>query len=307
MKKILLLVLYFCTQSGISQASKASLIVLGTVQDGGSPHIGCKKQCCAALFTDPDPTRKVVSLGLVDHEYQKTFVLDASPDFTTQLKLLQGHTQEEQKAPDGILLTHAHIGHYTGLMYLGREALGGKNIPVYAMPKMKHFLETNGPWSQLVSLNNIGLVQMKADEEIELTPNLRVQPFIVPHRGEYSETVGFKIIGLEKSILFIPDIDKWHLWEKSIIDELKKVDVAFLDATFYDGNEVDNRDIAEIPHPFVIESLALFKDLSMEERNKIHFIHLNHTNPLLNHASEAAKEVLAKGFQIAQFKSTFKL
>ena len=148
---------------------------------------------------------------------------------------------------------------------------------------------------------------MKADEEIELTPNLRVQPFSVPHRGEYSETVGFKIIGLEKSILFIPDIDKWHLWEKSIIDELKKVDVAFLDATFYDGNEVDNRDIAEIPHPFVIESLALFKDLSMEERNKIHFIHLNHTNPLLNHASEAAKEVLAKGFQIAQFKSTFKL
>lgn len=292
---------------GNSQNKGVSLVILGTVQDGGSPHIGCQKECCAVLFDQPDPTRKVVSLGVIDHEHQKTYVFDASPDFTSQLKIVQEHITPERKAPDGIFLTHAHIGHYTGLMYLGRESLGGKDVPVYALPKMKQFLQSNGPWSQLVSLKNIRLIEMLSDESIELTPKLSVVAFTVPHRDEFSETVGFKIIGPEKSVLFIPDIDKWGKWNTPIIEEIKKVDYAFLDATFFDGTEINNRDISEIPHPFVIESMELFKDLSEAEKSKIHFIHLNHTNPLLDLKSKAANEVRSKGFRIAQFKSSFKL
>lgn len=293
--------------SGLAQNDSVSLIVLGTVQDGGSPHIGCRRECCAVLFENPDPTRMVVSLGVVDKEHNKTYVFEATPDMSRQLKIFKKYSNQIQETPNGIFLTHAHIGHYSGLLFLGREALGGNAVPVYAMPKMKRFLETNGPWSQLVALKNIALQPIFEKEEIELTSNLSVIPFTVPHRDEFSETVGYKIIGPHKSALFIPDIDKWGKWTTSIVDEIKKVDYAFLDATFYDGEEVNNRDIAEIPHPFVIESIELFKNLSDTEKSKIHFIHLNHTNPLLNEQNEAYKKTLHSGFEVARFLEQFRL
>lgn len=287
--------------------SDVSLYILGTVQDGGSPHIGCKKSCCANLFDNPDNNRKVVSLGVVDHENNRSYLFEATPDMSTQMKFLKKYSKKEEETPDGIFLTHAHIGHYTGLMYLGREAMGANGVPVYAMPKMKSFLENNGPWDQLVSLKNIGIRPMENEKTIELTDNLKVTPFTVPHRDEYSETVGFKVEGPNRSILFIPDIDKWSKWEKDIVDEIKKVDFAFLDATFFDGEEINTRNIAEIPHPFVVESMELFGSLPKKERSKIHFIHFNHTNGLLLHDSDQTKEVGNKGFHVAEFGQQFAL
>lgn len=296
------------TSCGQTQnTSPVSLIVLGTVQDGGSPHIGCKRDCCKALFANPDKTRQVVSLGVVDHENKRSFMFEATPDMTAQMKALRNFSGLNKETPDGIFLTHAHIGHYTGLMYLGREALGGNHVPVYAMPKMKSFLETNGPWSQLVTLGNIDIKAMEHQNQIPITSNLTVIPFKVPHRDEFSETVGFKILGPNKSVLFIPDIDKWAKWETSIRSEIKKVDYAFLDASFFDAEEINNRDIAEIPHPFVIESMELFKSLSKADKAKIHFIHFNHTNPLLLNDSEASRTVLSEGYHISKFQQVIGL
>lgn len=290
------------------KSTGVTLTILGTVQDAGSPHIACTKNCCALLFEHPDPTRKVVSLGLLDHEHQRTYLLEATPDITSQVKQLSTLSSWEAKElPDGIFLTHAHIGHYTGLMYLGKEATNANRVPVYAMPKMKRFLSENGPWSQLVGNENIALQPLADHEELSLTNQLKVVPFLVPHRDEYSETVGYKVIGPNKSVLFIPDIDKWEKWETSIIEEIGRVDYAFLDATFYDGEELNTRDISQIPHPFVVESMALFENLAPSEKNKIYFIHFNHTNPLLNPESRQTKEVLDKGFRIARDDMRFEL
>jgi pyrroloquinoline quinone biosynthesis protein B len=286
----------------------ASLIILGTLQDGGSPHIGCKKACCKKLFEKPDPTRKVVSLGLIDFENKQTWLMEATPDITSQLKDLKKVAKfQETETPNGIFITHAHIGHYAGLMYLGKEALGAKNLPIYAMPRMKSYLETNGPWSQLVSQNNIFLSRLKKDSSVILSSNFSITPFTVPHRDEYSETVGYKIKGPNKTALFIPDINKWSIWEKRIIDEIAMVDYAFIDATFYDGNEINTRKISEIPHPFVIESMELFKGLPASEKSKIYFIHFNHTNPLLNPQSKQSKNVIKQGFKIARFGQVINL
>jgi len=287
--------------------NSVSLYVLGTVQDGGSPHIGCQKACCAELFKNPDNTRKVVSLGVVDHKNDKSYLFEPTPDMPSQLKLLKKHAQSEQETPSGIFMTHAHIGHYAGLMYLGRESLGGKNIPVYAMPRMKMFLETNGPWEQLVELNNIDILPIQNETKVQLTSNLAVIPFTVPHRDEYSETVGYKIIGPNKSALFIPDIDKWSKWKKDIVKEIQGVDFAFLDATFFDGPEINTRNIAEIPHPFVSESMELFQNLPQTEKSKVHFIHFNHTNALLNQNSDSYKKVLDAGFNVSAFNQRFSL
>ncbi len=295
-------------QFSCGQVSEVNLVVLGTVQDAGSPHIACTKECCATLFENPEVDRKVVSLGLVDSENQRTFLFEATPDMTEQLKLLNKIAKwEVPEMPNGIFLTHAHIGHYTGLMYLGKEATNAREVPVYSMPKMKNFLENNGPWSQLVSDKNIAIKSLEDEQEINLTPQIKVIPFTVPHRDEYSETVGYKIIGPNKSALFIPDIDKWEKWDKKIVSEIEKVDYAFLDATFYDAEEINNRDISEIPHPFVIESMALFENLTASEKKKIHFIHFNHTNPLLNPESVQSKMVVENGFNIARSGMQFNL
>ena len=291
-----------------SKTSQVSLVVLGTVQDAGSPHIACKKDCCIDLFKNPDNNRKVVSLGLVDTKNHSKYLFEATPDIARQMKMLKEYgTLKSTETPDGIFITHAHIGHYTGLMYLGKEAMNAKNVPVYAMPVMRSFLETNGPWGQLISNQNILLKELAHESTVPLQTNIQVVPFTVPHRDEYSETVGYTIIGPHKKALFIPDIDKWEKWDKDIIDAIRSVDYAFLDATFYDEKEINNRDISEIPHPFIIESMAKFKELPSHEKNKVVFIHFNHTNPVLNPNSNESKQVLKNGFRIARINDVFEL
>ncbi|WP_405608566.1 MBL fold metallo-hydrolase [Polaribacter sp. Asnod1-A03] len=239
---------------------KTSLVLLGTIQDAGSPQIGCKKDCCKNLFENPDYKRQVISLGLIDKQDNKTYLFDATPDIRTQMKMLtQYNNKSDSELADGIFLTHAHIGHYAGLMYLGKESMNSKDVLVYTMPKMKNFISNNGPWSQLIKSENIKLSEIQNKEIIQLSDKINVTPILVPHRDEFSETVGYRIKGPNKSALFIPDIDKWEKWNKNIIDEIKKVDYAFLDATFYSGKEIDSRDISQIPHPFIIESLEKFK------------------------------------------------
>ena len=294
--------LIFLVFFSYSQTIESDYIqVLGVVQDAGYPHIGCEKDCCKVV----SPGDYFVScLGLVDKTNNKRYLFDATPDIHNQINLLEKFP--DANLIDGIFLTHAHIGHYTGLMYLGREGLGGKNIMVYALKRMARFLTKNGPWDQLVKLNNISIQTISNKEFVKLSDNIFVIPIRVPHRDEYSETVGYKIIGKSKKILFIPDIDKWDEWKKSIIEEVKLVDYAFIDGTFYNGSEL-NRDMREIPHPSIEETLQLFSNQPLAERNKIYFIHINHTNPILTNKNGIRDLVESLGFNIAERGLKFKL
>ena len=276
--------------------SSQYITVLGIAQDGGYPQAGCTAEHCLRHWRGEEDRRHVVSLGLTDQASGQNWLFEATPDFTTQLQQLQQASGSTNLS--GIFLTHAHMGHYAGLLQLGREAMGAKGIPVYVMPRMKKFLENNAPWSQLVALGNIKLILMEQDKPIQLTPTLRVIPLQVPHRDEFSETVGFRIETSEKSLLFIPDIDKWPLWEKDIRAEVARVEVALLDATFYQEGELPNRNMSEIPHPFVAETIALFSPLPAAEKRKVKFIHFNHTNPLMLEGPErdAVKQL---GFEVA--------
>jgi pyrroloquinoline quinone biosynthesis protein B len=278
--------------------SEHYITILGIAQDGGFPHIGCQKTCCTNIYAGKTKRKSVVSLGLVDMQNQQKWLFEATPDMHTQLALLEKNHLKTTTIIDGVFLTHAHIGHYTGLMYFGREAYGKKDIPVFAMPKMTTFLKNNEPWNQLVALQNIQLKGLQNDSIITLNNNLKVTPFLVPHRDEFSETVGYKIEGKQHSVLFIPDIDKWHKWEKDIIEEVKKVDYAFLDATFFNQKEV-KRAMTEVPHPFIKETVNLFKNELLETKNKVIFIHFNHTNPALQKNSKERKAIEKLGFRFA--------
>ena len=199
----------------------------------------------------------------------------------------------------GIFLTHAHIGHYTGLMFLGHESMGATQVPVFAMPKMSEFLKTNGPWSQLVSYQNIAIKPILHQQEVDLN-TVKVTPFLVPHRDEYSETVGYKIQGPNKSAIFIPDINKWNIWKTSISELIQSVDYALLDATFYANGEIPGRDMSQIPHPFVTETMQTLQHLPKSDKSKVWFIHMNHTNPLLNSESPESNHVKSEGYNIAK-------
>ncbi len=281
-----------------TELEMSHLVILGNVQDAGSPQLGCEKVCCRNLDAHEAANRQVVSLGLVDPSSEQSWLFEATPDLTSQVGFLSEYSN--QALPNGIFLTHAHIGHYAGLMYLGKEALGANEMPVYTMPRMQKFLTDNGPWSQLVTNKNIVMQPIASGRPVQLAPKLKVTPLQVPHRDEFSETVGYRIDGPSKSALFIPDIDKWDRWETNISEALLSVDYALLDATFFDGNELPGRDMAQIPHPFVVESMKRFESLPDSIRERVYFIHFNHTNPLLDVTSAQTKAVLDAGYKIAR-------
>ena len=279
------------------------VVVLGIAQDGGAPHAGCEKSCCIELW-ESGKREKVSSIGIVNPLTKQSWLFDATPDFPIKYRIL---TENHNTELVGIFLSHAHMGHYTGLLHLGREVMGKKNVPVYVMSRMKRFLETNGPWNQLVTLKNINLKLIENNKDIKIGEQLFIEPFVVPHRDEYSETVGYRIIGKEKSLAFIPDIDKWEKWHGSIFQLVLNTDILLLDGTFYSQNEIPHRNMAEIPHPFITESMETLSELNSENRSKVHFIHFNHSNPAIKDNSPAYHKIKSKRFNLAREGDRFNL
>lgn len=282
------------------KSCNVQFMILGTSQDAGTPQIGNSNDRAWSKY---EARRLAASAALIDQRHQKRYLFEATPDIRQQLKELDDAfpiSNDDSLGIANIFITHAHIGHYAGLMFLGRESAGTKNVGVNVMPRMAKFLRENGPWDQLVSLGNINLESNLSDgQPLYLADDLSVTPLRVPHRDEYSETVGFVIIGPNRSVLFLPDIDDWEQWKaeynRDISDIVSSVDAAFIDATFYDNHELPGRDMTKIPHPRVIDSMRLLKD----QAEKVHFIHINHTNPLRNLRSDEVKNLQSHGFNVA--------
>lgn len=291
---LILFVLGVCI--GGSRAQSPYVLVLGTAQDGGYPQAGCKKACCRAVWEHKLPHQLVSCIAVVDPLSKQQWMFDATPDFIEQLHLLSQTTSQPQL--DGIFLTHAHMGHYTGLMHLGREAMSTAKTKVYAMPRMSEFLTKNAPWSQLVGLQNIDIQIIQDEQTVVLNERLSVVPIRVPHRDEFSETVGFRILTPQRKLVFIPDIDKWQKWPQSLVELVRQHDVLLLDGTFYQDGEIA-RPMAEVPHPFVEETMELLASLPEDQRRKVQFIHLNHTNPLLRPKSPQREAIRQRGFGVA--------
>ena len=258
-----------------AQTDAWELVVLGRAQDAGIPQLGCTQAACVDRREGRKPAERVASLGLRNARTGRSFLFDATPDLPAQLHALTGG-----RVPDGIFLTHAHVGHYTGLMYLGRESINASKVPVYGTSRMAAYLTSNGPWSQLVAVGNIALTPLDYDRPVTIGEGVRVTAFQVPHRDEFTDTVGYVIEGPNKKALFIPDIDQWSKWSRDIRVLADTVDYAFLDGTFASAGEIPGRSIADIPHPLMSDTRARLK----AARAQLWFIHLNHTNTELDAA-----------------------
>jgi len=298
MKPLAVILSLILAMSITALAASPYVLVLGTGQDAGVPQMGCETPFCKRAWSDPALREMVSSIALVDPDSGERWIFDATPDLPEQFEVLKRSITPSSNRIDGIFLTHAHIGHYSGLMYLGRESMNTSGVKVFAMPRMRQMLEQNAPWSQLISLKNITIQPLADKIEVRLNSRITVEPFVVPHRDEFSETVGYRIKTSSRSLIFIPDIDKWSKWQTSLADVVRANDILLLDGTFYADGEIA-RPMSEVPHPFVTETMELLKGLSAADRAKIFFIHFNHSNPLVQRDGNKLAEVRRRGFRVA--------
>ncbi len=296
-KRLLLIICVTLPTFAKAKPDSAYLYILGVAQDAGYPQAGCYQPHCMPGWENKTLQRGATSIALIDPVAKTKILFEATPNLPQQLYNLEQEAPSSQYTFEGVFLTHAHIGHYAGLMFFGHEAMGSNNIPVYAMPKMAEYLAKNGPWSQLVDYGNISLRGLQHNQALDVN-GITITPFLVPHRDEFSETVGYLIEGPSKTAVFIPDINKWSVWDTDIAELITQVDYALLDATFFDDGELPGRDMSKVPHPLVTETMQRLGALSAEQRGKVWFIHMNHTNPLLDADSQASKRVRAAGFNI---------
>jgi len=294
----------------------ANLVVLGTAQDAGKPQIG---NSADPAWSNSSLIRTASSLALVNREAATYSLFDATPDVKYQMHMLEISSEVEELKLGEIFLTHGHMGHYLGLAQFGREAMNAKSVPVYAMPEMQNFLESNGPWDLLVKLNNIDIKPLSDDATVKISDKISVTPFIVPHRGEYTETVGYRIQGAAKSAIYIPDIDSWEQWNPKWYNDIDTqtskqqdmlvgplellisgTDYLLLDGTFYSGDELPGRDMSKIPHPTITHTMEMLKTLDPANRAKIRFIHLNHSNPAHDENTNAYEDIEKAGYKLAR-------
>ena len=290
----------------VAPAGDVYAMMLGTVQDAGVPQVGCYTELCEegrALHASGQG-RYVSSLALVEPEAERFYLVDATPDITRQIDLITEpafrRRAAERRPFDGIFLTHAHIGHYTGLAVLGNEGLGIVDTPVYCTEAMAGFLASNQPWRFLVDQGRIELRPLALDRWHRLDEHLEVQLWKVPHRDEFADTVGFVFRGPEASILFLPDINSWSLWDKDAAEAVASVDIALLDGSFWSMDEMPGRAVEDIPHPLMTQSMDTFQGVVDRGDSRVVLTHLNNSNPALDEGGPQQAEVARRGFEIAR-------
>ena len=233
-------------------------LVLGSIQDAGLPQVGCYTPRCDAGRA-LDPPRFVASLALVDPDSERFYLVDATPDITRQIDLLDSEAFRrragERRPFDGIFLTHAHIGHYTGLAVLGNEGLGMQETPVYCTAPMAAFLRSNQPWGFMIEQGRIALNPLSVDAWHRIDDRLSVRLHRVPHRDEFADTVGFEFRGPSRALFYLPDINSWNAWDRDVADVVTAVDVALLDGSFYSPSELPRLALEDIPHPLIPDSM----------------------------------------------------
>jgi len=281
--------------------SPVELFVLGIAQDGGLPHFGCERECCMAARGN-GRTLWPACLGVVHHPSGQLLLVEATPRVEEQVALLHRLAGVEGRARqpvDAVLLTHAHIGHYLGLAHFGREVASTSEVRTYCSPRMAAFLSEHGPWKQLLALRQLSLLPQAARAPFSPIPSVTVTAIPVPHRDEFSDTMAFVIRGPSRAALFVPDIDAWERAPALLQELLDGVDVAYVDGTFFDGRELPERSLAEIPHPLMTDTMRRLEDRARAKPGSVRFLHCNHTNPVL-HEAALVRSIEDRGFAVAQ-------
>lgn len=274
------------------------VVVLGTAQDGGYPHVGCDCDHCRAAMADPTLTRRVASVGLVTS--QGIAIVDATPDFAVQWRELAKTASVSPQTPlAALFLTHLHVGHILGLPLLGKEGRSGTKTPVWTTEANLTALREMPLFASLFADAHLTERPFTLGWETNLG-DLVVQAVPVPHRSERGDTVAFRFEGLESSLFYAPDVD---LLSPEVVAHVRAADVALIDGTFFRKTELERPDAAQIPHPSIADSMSQLAQID----TRAVFTHLNHTNPAVLPNSREHQAVQALGMRIAREGEIFEL
>lgn len=276
------------------------IIVLGSAQDGGLPHAGCLCRNCQSARSVWRLRRLPVSLGVISGD--NALLVDATSAFAEQVHRLwtclpasDRHRAERYPAPQQVMLTHAHTGHYVGLWQLDRSVMAARAVQVFGPPQTIALLKDNEPWKQMSREGFIEVAPIPLDMAFEPFAGVRITPISVPHRSEWNaDTVGLRIEGPQSTVLFIPDIDSWEAWDRDIVEMVRSVDVALLDGCFWAAPHRPG-----VPHPSMQETMDRLQPLIDTGESDVAFIHVNHSNPALTPDSIEAQEIGRRGYRVA--------
>jgi pyrroloquinoline quinone biosynthesis protein B len=284
----------------------AYALVLGTVQDAGFPQVGCYTALCdhGRRLHAEGRGRYVSSLALIEPEAERFYLVDATPDVTRQIDLIQEPSfrrrAAERRPFDGIFLTHAHIGHYAGLAVLGNEGLGVRDTPVYCTERMAAYLAANQPWRFMVEQGRLEPRPLAVDRWHRVDEHLEAQLWRVPHRDELADTVAFVFRGSGGCVLYLPDINSWALWDRAVAEAVASVDVALLDGSFWSLDELPGRSVEDVPHPLVTQTMDALQDVVNRGAARVLLTHLNNSNPALDETGPERLEIERRGFELAR-------
>ncbi len=264
--------------------------VLGNVQDGGVPHLGCNCDICEKARKDKDYQKYVSSLILKENDDKDSIRYLIDPTADIRFQIVGDYI-------DGIFASHGHLGHITGLLYFGRESLDATKLPVYCTEKTKDFIMKNDPYRLLIDRNNIEINEIEDGSEEEIQGGV-IEARQVPHRHLSTDALSFMIEGEEKKLYYLSDIDEWT---DKAVESVKEADIAIIDGTFWSRDEIDRYE--DVPHPPIKETMEKMRDFDTD----IYFTHLNHTNPALRENSDERKQMEEQGFGIVEQGQVFEI
>jgi pyrroloquinoline quinone biosynthesis protein B len=223
----------------------------------------------------------------------RLLLIDVTQNLSQQLDLVRDLLPSDKKLlPDAVLLSHAHIGHYVGLLFFGKEVASTKGIPVYCTPAMRLFLESNKPFRYLAERSEIHIMELQKGKEVLCDKDLSITPIEVPHRNEDADTLSF-VIRSKRTLFYAPDFDNYT---ETIDDCVRNSDISVLDGCFWSKQELPDRLFEAIPHPPISETVERFKAYA----TRIVFTHMNHTNPVLDPDGLIRSELEKDGFRFAR-------
>jgi pyrroloquinoline quinone biosynthesis protein B len=268
-------------------------VILGIAQDGGVPHPNCYCETCNS-FSAKNKQLSPSSIAVIDDT--QLHLIDITRDLNRQLRMIP-----KQMEVSDIWLTHGHLGHIDGMGLFGKEAIDAKGIIVHASESMTELINNTPRWRSLIDFGTFIIHPFTSNKTIQTSEFLSITPIPVPHRNEWTDTHAFIIKGKEKSILYLPDHDTWEetlesLGKETIFEwfESLEVDIFFIDGTFWSSNELKRQN--EVPHPPILETIQRLNNSN--KRFDVRFIHLNHSNPLLNPESKETKILQDSGYKI---------
>jgi pyrroloquinoline quinone biosynthesis protein B len=305
--------------------------VLGSAAGGGFPQWNCGCSNCdrarRGLSGFRPRTQAQVAISPCLGSW---FLLNASPDLRQQLLRDPDFApaQQTRGTPiSAIILMSADVDGVMGLLHM-REF---QPLKIYATASVLRVLkEENSLFRTLErSLPPVQWETLPCDRPISIyqgagEANSVLTCKAVPLGGDYPDYVGAglrkdlakqeAVIGLEfvqegKKFFYAPSLsghsDDWKC-------HAKESDLAFLDGTFWDDNELIDvrgsgkraREIGHVPLSGPDGLLAQFPSAGKDRRI---LIHLNNTNPVLDEGSAANQAVRDAGWEVAYDGMEFEL